>query len=120
MNEKSGLNFRVQRALKNVSQEKMAEDLNISRSKVSSWETHRRDICMQDALMVAKYFNTDLNSLFYNGIPDSNGFFGIAKNYFKNLNISYKEKEKMFIKILELKQECEVEHLLSQIDSKVE
>lgn len=36
MNERLGIDLKVLRILKGVSQEKMAEDLNISRSKVSS------------------------------------------------------------------------------------
>lgn len=118
MNKESGNNLRIKRAYKNVSQEKMAEDLNISRSKVSSWETGRRDICMQDAIMVAKYFNTDLNSIFFNEVPNSESFLEMAKNYFKNPKIEYKQKEIMFIKILELKQESELEYMVSQFDSK--
>lgn len=42
MNERLGIDLKVLRILNGVSQEKMAEDLNISRSKVSSWETGRR------------------------------------------------------------------------------
>ena len=35
---------------KNITQEQLAEKLDISRSKVSSWETNRRDITMTDAI----------------------------------------------------------------------
>jgi len=42
MSERLGVDLKVQRILKGVSQEKMVEDLNISRSKVPSWETGRR------------------------------------------------------------------------------
>ena len=64
MNERLGIDLKVQRILKGVSQEKMAEDLNISRSKVSSWETGRREMSLYDAVIISNYFDVSMDNLF--------------------------------------------------------
>ena len=64
MNERLGIDLKVQRILKGVSQEKMAEDLNISRSKVSSWETGRREMSLYDAIIISDYFDVSMDNLF--------------------------------------------------------
>ena len=64
MNERLGIDLKVLRVLKGVSQEKMAEDLNISRSKVSSWETGRREMSLYDAIVISDYFEVSMDNLF--------------------------------------------------------
>jgi transcriptional regulator with XRE-family HTH domain len=55
MNERLEIDLKVQRILKEISQEKMAEDLNRSRSKVSSWETGRREMSLYDAVIISDW-----------------------------------------------------------------
>ena len=38
---------------KKITQEQLAEKLDISRSKVSSWETNRRDMSITEAIKLA-------------------------------------------------------------------
>ncbi len=64
MNERVGIDLKVLRILKGVSQEKMAEDLKISRSKVSSREKDRREISLYDAVVISDYFEVSIDNLF--------------------------------------------------------
>ena len=46
-----------------VSQQQLADDLNLSRRAVSLWETGRRAPDLQSALLLADYFHTTLDHL---------------------------------------------------------
>ena len=81
--------------MKHVSQEKMAEDLNISRSKISSWETGRREMSLYDAIVISNYFNVSMDNLFNKKALTSDEFIQIAERYFKNNKISLEEKKKL-------------------------
>ena len=48
---------------RNITQEKLAEILDISRSKVSSWETNKRDMTITDAVNIANYYEISLDNL---------------------------------------------------------
>ena len=64
MKNKLGTDLKVLRIYKHVSQEKMAEDLNVSRSTISNWETKRREIKLDDAILISDYFNVSMDHLF--------------------------------------------------------
>ena len=49
---------------RNITQEQLAEKLDVSRSKISSWETNRRDITMTDAVKLANLYNISLDNMF--------------------------------------------------------
>ena len=83
----------VLRVLKGVSQEKMAEDLNISRSKVSSWETGRREMSLYDAIVISDYFEVSMDNLFNKKALNSEQVVQIVKRYFNNDKISLDEKK---------------------------
>lgn len=105
MNERLGIDLKVQRILKGVSQEKMAEDLNISRSKVSSWETGRREMSLYDAVIISDYFDVSMDNLFNKKALNSEQVLQIAKRYFENDKISLEEKKETLKKILYFKNE---------------
>ena len=88
MSERLGVDLKVQRILKGVSQEKMVEDLNISRSKVSSWETGRREMSLYDAAIISDYFDVSMDNLFNKKALNSEQVLQIAKRYFENDKIS--------------------------------
>ena len=88
MNERLGTDLKVQKILKGVSQEKMAEDLNISRSKVSSWETGRREMSLFDAVMISDYFDVSMDNLFNKKALNSEQILEIVQRYFDNNKIS--------------------------------
>ena len=79
MSERLGVDLKVQRILKGVSQEKMVEDLNICRSKVSSWETGRREMSLYDAVIISDYFDVSMDNLFNKKALNSEQVLQIAK-----------------------------------------
>lgn len=79
MSERLGVDLKVQRILKGVSQEKMVEDLNISRSKVSSWEKGRREMSLYDAVIISDYFDVSMDNLFNKKALNSEQVLQIAK-----------------------------------------
>ena len=105
MNERLGIDLKVLRILKGVSQEKMAEDLNISRSKVSSWETGRREMSLYDAVIISDYFEVSMDNLFNKKELNSEQVLQIVKRYFDNDKISLDEKKDTLKKILYFKSE---------------
>lgn len=112
MNEMLGRDLKMQRILKRVSQEKMAEDLNISRSKISSWETGRREMSLYDAVIISDYFNVSMDNLFNKKALTSEQFLEIAKRYFENDEISLNEKNNTIKKIIYLKSEREAKEII--------
>ena len=46
-----------------VSQQQLADDLNLSRRAISLWETGRRTPDLKSALLLADYFHTTLDYL---------------------------------------------------------
>lgn len=112
MNNRLGIDLKVQRILKHVSQEKMAEDLNISRSKISSWETGRREMSLYDAIVISNYFNISMDNLFNKKALTSDEFIQIAERYFKNNKISLEEKKETLKKMIYLKGESEIQEII--------
>ena len=66
----------------------MAEDLNISRSKVSSWETGRREMSLFDAVMISDYFDVSMDNLFNKKALNSEQILEIVQRNFDNNKIS--------------------------------
>ena len=79
MSERLGVDLKVQRILKGVSQEKMVEDLNISSCKVSSWDTGRREMSLYDAVIISDYFDVSMDNLFNKKVLNSEQVLQIAK-----------------------------------------
>lgn len=81
----------------NITQERLSELLDISRSKVSSWETNKRDMSITEAVKLSKIYKTSLDNLF--GIEDINEkqYLEISNKFIKNKEIPLGEK----IKIIE-------------------
>ena len=113
MNERLGIDLKVLRILKGVSQEKMAEDLNISRSKVSSWETGRRKMSLYDAIVIRDYFEVSMDNLFNKKALNSEQVLQIVKRYFNNDKISLDEKKETLKKMLYFKSEREANEIIS-------
>lgn len=90
----------------------MAEDLNISRSKISSWETGRREMSLYDAVIISDYFNVSMDNLFNKKALTSEQFLEIAKRYFENDEISLNEKNNTIKKIIYLKSEREAKEII--------
>ena len=112
MNERLGIDLKVLRVLKHVSQEKMAEDLNVSRSKVSSWETGRREMSLYDAVTISDYFDVSMDNLFNKKPLNSEQILQIAKRYFESDKISLEEKKETLKKIFDFKNEREAKETI--------
>lgn len=80
------------RKSKKITQEQLAEKLDISRSKVSSWETNRRDISITDAIKLAKIYEVSLDNLFEINIITEEEYLKISDKFLKSKNITLKEK----------------------------
>ena len=86
------------RKSKKITQEQLAEKLDISRSKVSSWETNRRDMSISEAVKLANIYDISLDNLFNVKDINEQQYIEISNKFIKNKKISLKDK----IKIIEL------------------
>lgn len=48
-----------------ISQRKLANDLGVSSATVAMWETGRRTPSLKTANLIARYFNTTIESIFF-------------------------------------------------------
>lgn len=91
-------NLKNLRKIKKITQEQMAEKLNVSRSKVSSWETNRRDMSVTDAIKLANIYKVSLDNLFEIDKITEEEYVKISDRFFKSKNITLEEK----VRIVEL------------------
>ena len=85
-----------------VTQEKMSEELGFTRTKISNWETARRDICMTDAVQICEYFGVSLETMFNQSKEiNTSEFLIVAKKYATNSKISKGERKEAIKKILQ-------------------
>lgn len=88
------------RKYKKITQEELAEVLDISRSKVSSWETNKRDMTITDAVNLADYYEISLDNLLNVKPIKEKEYIEISYRFFKNKSISLSKKAKI-IKMME-------------------
>ena len=87
---------------KKITQEQLAEQLDISRSKVSSWETNRRDMSITEAIKLANIYEVSLDNLFEINKITEEEYVKISDKFLKSKNITLEEK----VRIIELLREC--------------
>lgn len=80
------------RKCKKITQEQLAEKLDISRSKVSSWETNRRDMSITDAIKLANIYEVSLDNLFEINKITEEEYLKMSYKFLKSKNITLKEK----------------------------
>ena len=83
------------RKSKKITQEQLAEKLDISRSKVSSWETNRRDMSITEAIKLDDIYEVCLDNLFEINKITEEEYIKISDKFLKSKNISLKEKVKI-------------------------
>ena len=112
--------LRKLRLYKGITQEKLAEELNISRSKVSNWETGRRYISIDDAIILSNYFDVSLDRLLNPKALSKDEYIKISELFFSNPKLNFKEKEETLkeIRKIFLISNSEEIYPLSQNDSK--
>lgn len=86
---------------KKITQEQLAEKLDISRSKVSSWETNRRDMNIFEAIKLANIYEVSLDNLFEINKITEEEFVKIADKFLKDKNITLGKKVKIIESIRE-------------------
>ena len=106
-----------------LTQETLAEKLNVSRSKVSNWERTRRDMTITDAINLVKEFKLSLDNFFEINEISEEEYIKISDKFFRNTKITIKEKTKIVTIIDENFQKANIkeiynEYKMSQIDSK--
>lgn len=90
------------RKSKKITQEQLAEKLDISRSKVSSWETNRRDMSITEAIELANIYEVSLDNLFEINRITEEEYVKISDKFLKGKNITLEEK----VRIIESLREC--------------
>lgn len=83
---------------KNITQEQLAEKLDISRSKVSSWETSKRAMNITEAIKLANIYEISLDNMFEIDNISEKQYIEIFDKFIQSEKISLKEK----IRIIEL------------------
>ncbi len=86
------------RKSKKITQEQLAEKLDISRSKVSSWETNRREMSITEAIKLANIYEVSLDNLFEINKITEEEYMKISDKFLKGKNITLEQK----VKIIEL------------------
>lgn len=99
MKREIGRKLSLYRVKKGLTQEQLAEEMNISRSKVSSWETGRRDISITDLMYIAKYFNLSIDNLLNNRYTNKDEYLEISKLFLENENIDYEDKREALLEL---------------------
>ena len=77
---------------KKITQEQLAEKLDVSRSKVSSWETNKRDMSITEAIKLANIYEVSLDNLFDINKITKDEYIKISEKFLKDSNIKLKEK----------------------------
>lgn len=110
------------RKFNKLTQEEFAEELDISRSKVSNWERTKRDMTITDAIKLAKRFHLSLDNFLEIDNISVEEYIEISDKFFKNKQISIKEKSKIITIIDDNFQKGNIkeiynEYKMTQIDS---
>lgn len=110
------------RKFNKLTQEEFAEELDISRAKVSSWERTKRDMTITDAIKFAKRFHLSLDNFLEIENISVEEYIEISDKFFKNKQISIKEKSKIITIIDDNFQKGNIkeiynEYKMTQIDS---
>lgn len=86
------------RKSKRITQEQLAEKLDISRSKVSSWETNKRDMSITEAIELANIYEISLDNLFGINRITEEEYIKTSDKFLKCKSITLEEK----VRIIEL------------------
>lgn len=110
------------RKFNKLTQEEFAEELDISRSKVSNWERTKRDMTITDVIKLAKRFHLSLDNFLEIDNINVEEYIEISDKFFKNKQISIKEKSKIITIIDDNFQKGNIkeiynEYKMTQIDS---
>lgn len=94
-------NLKNLRKSKKITQEQLAEKLDISRSKVSSWETKGRDMSITEAIKLVNIYEVSMDNLFEINRITEDEYIKISEKFLKDKNIELNEKVKIVEFILD-------------------
>ncbi len=94
-------NLKNLRKSKKITQEQLAEKLDISRSKVSSWETKGRDMSITEAIKLVNIYEVSMDNLFEINRITEDEYIKISEKFLKDKNIKLNEKVKIVEFILD-------------------
>lgn len=97
-----------------LTQEEFAEELEISRTKVSSWERKKRNMTVIDAVKLANKFHISLDNFLDVKDISIEEYIEISDNFFKNKKISIKEKTKIITIIEENFQKGNIKEIYNE------
>lgn len=109
-------NLRYIRQSKGISQQELADKLNLDRSTISRWENDEMDITIGNAIKIADYFNIpiedftgrDLSNQENITLDETDVLFNKYKKYLS-------EKDKMIIKTILEETKKEIDRKISKI-----
>lgn len=96
---------------KKLTQEQLAEKLDISRSKVSSWETNKRDMTITDAVKLANVYDASLDNLFNPKPLQKEQYMELSERFFRNKKIKLPEKVDIIKRIEESLKQNNIDEL---------
>ena len=96
------------RKSRKCSQTKLAGVLGMSRSKISSWEVGRRELSINDAILLCDYYNICLDSLLCPDRINHEKVVDIIQKYLEKNNYADDERERVIQEIekILIKQKC--------------
>lgn len=94
-----GTKIKVLRKNKHLTQQELADELNLSRATISNYEVNRRSPSIDDLKLLADYFGVGLD-YFGEGANISFEISSRVIGYFKNENITIDDKTELFNDIL--------------------
>ena len=97
-----GQKLKTLRKGRKLTQQELADKLNITRATVSNYEVGRRSPHLSELKRIAEFFNVDLS---FFGVATKDEIFDLlsrAKEVFENEEISKEKKQKVFDELMKL------------------
>ena len=106
-------NFKYIRQQKNISQQELADKLNLDRSTISRWENDEMDVTVGNALLVANYFNIPIEDFTSKDLStgNRNDFDELELLFDKNKDI-LTDEDKEYIKFIIEKRKKDIDKQL--------
>ena len=84
MNIVFGKKLKELRKEKRLTQEQLSKVLNVSKTTICQWETHKQEACLDDIVKIAQLF--DVTTDFLLGLEDESGIKTYINNSFNNFS----------------------------------
>ena len=101
LSEKIGKKIKALRKTKHLTQDELAEKLNMKRATISNWEIGRRTPHLTELQKIAEFLGVDLN-YFGVGSSEIHDLIARAKVIFEDKEVPTSEKAKVYKEIMRL------------------